>query len=246
MPDKKYLFMPIFVVVTVVGLFFTAFAVGELLGLTLRVVLDDGQAFEGLVVKESDVAITLSLDHQEVTLQRNEIKSMRLIQSNTTVARPNASGSSGDEARRTAMRRVSTWKLFKDGIALGGSLLNLGYVQGRARTDPITLLVWYGGLAIGNFVVDLVLKPSVEEQIFWRSQLPFWHGLNGLIGGMASLGGAVSLALGVTQDNVPIPELGAANEWFDRAALFYTVEAGTHSVNMVYDLTTLLVPYPVY
>lgn len=240
--------MPLIVVVLVIGISFPAFAVGELLGLNLRVVLDDGQTFEGLVVEESDDTITLDAGNEEITIRRDEIKTMRLLQS-STVVRTNTSGSGSglsdpvfSEVRRTAMQRTATWSLFKDSISLGQSLLNLSYAQNRANTDPITALTWYGGLAVTSFVVDLVFRPSIEERLYWRSQLPFWHGLNGLVGGIASLGGGISLAIGVTTDNIPIPELGTSDEWFERAVLGYTIEAGTHAVNIIYDLLVMLAP----
>ncbi len=246
--DKKYLPILLLAMALVVGMFFTTFAVGELLGLEIRVVLDDGQSFEGLVVEESDDTITLESGNQEITVLRDEIKTMRLIQS-STVVRTDNSGSSDpisdpvfSEARRTAMQRVALWSALKDGVKLGGSLLNLSYAQSRAQTEPMTALIAYGGLAVGGFVVDLLFKPSIEERLFWRSQLPFWHGLNGFVGSLASLGGSVSLAIGVTTDNISIPELGPSDEWFERSVLGFTIEAGTHAINIIYDLLVLLAP----
>jgi hypothetical protein len=72
------------------------------------------------------------------------------------------------------------------------------------------------------------------------AQLPFWHGFNGLAGGLASLGGGISLAIGVSTSNIPIPELGNPNDWFSRAAFAFMIEAVTHGIDMIYDLITLI------
>jgi len=246
--NKKSLLIPLLVMAFVVGMFVNTYAVGELLGLNIRVVMDDGQSFEGMVVEESDDTITLEEGNQEITVRRDEIKTMRLLQSSTVVQTNTSSSSAGisdpvfSDVRRSAMQRVAFWQLFRDGIQLGSSLFSLTYAQNRAQMDLTIPLIWYGGLGVGGFVVDLLFKPSIEERLFWRSQLPFWHGFNGLAGGIASLGGGISLAMGVTTEAFPDPNLGTADEWFERAILGFMIESGSHAINMLYDLITLLAP----
>lgn len=250
---KKWWLATAIVCLSVLWLSANVFAVGELLGLTVKMVVgEENQTYQGVVVEETVDTITLLLDstEREIVIERDAIQSIRLMASQNVSRAPAANAAEPDPAfagaRRSAIQRVSTWRFFRDSIELSQTFLKLSYVQSQASQNSLGFGLWYLGLGLSTLAVDFFLRPSIEERLYWRSQLPFWHGIVGFVGDASNFGGDVSLGLATTQESVPLlpPELGSTTDWFERSYMLYSVQTVAIATHLVYDAITMLAPSP--
>ncbi len=228
-----------------------ALAVGELLGLTVKVsVGETKETYQGVVIEETIDTIILLLDstEREITVERDAIQSIRLMASQSVGRSPAAAsvsiGPQFVNARRNAVQRVSTWRFFRDSLEITQAFLKLSYVQSQAKQDAMVFGLLYSGLSLTALGVDYLFKPPIEERLYWRSQLPFWHGINGFVGDMSNFGGDLSLAVATTQEGMPLipPEFGSQLDWFERAYMLYSVRVINLGVQLIYDAFTMIAP----
>jgi len=229
----------------------TTYAVGELLGLTVKVsVGETKQTYQGVVIEETVETIILLLDNveREVAIEREAIQSIRLMTPQNLNSNAAAATVTVEPqyvvARQNAVQRVSTWRFFRDSLELTQTFLKLSYVQSQARQDGVIFGLIYSGLSFAALGVDYLFKPTIEARLFWRSQLPIWHNVNGFVGSVSSFGGDLSLAVATTQEDIPVipPELGSQLDWFERAYMLYSVRTINLAIQLLYDGITMIAP----
>jgi len=218
-----------------------AWAVGELLGLTVALTLDDGQAWAGVVVQEDDSTLTLDVAGQTIEVQRAALQTISLIRHQAGLGTVQSTEIVFYEAKRQALKHVAWWRLGRDGVETFQAVLISMYAWSQPA-ERLDLVLGYLGAGLAGFVWDVVFRPDQEARLLWEARLPFWHGLASLASGFGSLGGAISLALGFVVPEMNLSNLGTAQEWFERAATLYLVEAGGHTAHIVYDVGVLLAP----
>lgn len=215
------------------------FAVSELIGLTVEIRTEDGIEFTGLVTGETETAITINIDGESTIIQRDAIESISLIRGRET-SQPATEGQTlADdpafaEVRRAALRKAALWQISQSGISLAQSWLNYLIAKSEPEQNRTDLIYTKVGVAVGGVVLNFILQPNVEERLYWRSQLPAWHGIVGLIGGLANLGAGVSLAFGYVQKYVSLADLEPAEVWFDRSATLFLVKGASDLVHALH------------
>jgi hypothetical protein len=226
----------------------SVFAVGELIGLTVKVTIHGGTTYQGEVISESETTITLSVDHQPIVVDRDQIASITLIQLNaTTTSDTPAPLSLKDdpafaEVRKKALQKGALAEFVKDGNTVVQAALSYLIAHDQPEKNRYDLLTTKAIVGIGTWVTGLFLRPSAEENLYWHSQLPAWHGIVGLAGGVAGFGASVSLALGYLQKYASLDQLEPAETWFQRAELLYVVQGGAGLIHLLYDTTILTSP----
>lgn len=223
----------------------SVFAVGELIGLTVKVTIHGGTTYQGQVISESEQTITLSVNEQPIVVERDQIASITLIQqdaaptSKTTAPLGLKDDPAFAEVRKKALQKAALAAFVKDGNTVVQATLSYMIARDLAEKNRYDLLTAKAIVRIGTWVVGLFLRPSAEESLYWNSQLPAWHGIVGLVGGMAGLGAGVSLALGYLQKYAALDQLEPSETWFQRAELLYGIQGGAGLIHLLYDTTIL-------
>jgi len=218
----------------------SAWAVGELLGLHVEVSLSDGSIVSGRVVEETEASLTLAHDTGRRVVQRSNIVSIRLLQSEVPSQERAPETSPFAEVRREALRQAALWKLKSDGVEAVRAVLDALFAA-ALPAYRWELVAASAGVGFGGWVLDFALKPSVEARLLWQSETPFWYGLLELGDGLAGLGAGVLLAIGLVQDNVDVG-LGSSREWFARSSALFLLSAGANGLQLLYDAAVLAAP----
>lgn len=236
---KNTQYVTLLVLSAVLTLSVVSFAVGELIGLRIQIQTEDGMDFIGLVTGETESTITINVDGDSINIQRNAIKSISLLDGTSDSSQSNGDVTLSDdpafaEVRRAALRKAALWQISQSGVQAVQAWLNYLVSKGEPEENRSEIIYTKVGVGIAGVVLNLVLQPNLEERLYWRSQLPAWHGIVGLIGGMANLGAGVSLALGYVQKYAAIDELDPAETWFDRSAMLFLVKGASDLIHVFY------------
>ena len=217
-----------------------ALAVGELLGQTIEVAMEDGSVVRGLVVEETDATLVVERDDERRVIQRQAIVSIRLLESSVDSSQPSPPQASPQPTTSVDLRAAALWQLKVDAVQAVSAILQ-AQIFASLPTYRWDLLITSAGVRIGGWILDWVLKPSDEAVRLWQEQLPFWYGILNFGDGLVGLGGGVSMAVGMVQTEV---DIGAGNPrvWFARASLLSLASAGINGVQMVYDGVMLARP----